>query len=355
MARPTLEEVRRDNAAYFLTIMDDPHPLRALKTHVRSIGAPTLKEAKEGYEKVLEGWGRIRDNDSFLNFRRMSMGMNVLDSSTTVTGMDLLFMLCDKPKIFVMEKDIGTLLLETDLKGSDFEDLKLPFRTIYIQLPPNPYKVWIKGEVGNLEGVYVTQDTGDPGVSWTIMILVGRKDDMLDPCDDCLFSMPVLLEAGPLDTQVEIRLEDLKRRKHEPEAVNNLGQFGDVFKWVLNCLLYINSEGADLKRGWFHEKAAATMKAAKGNKKRNIRHTLEETSTEVTWVGRSVKIEKARIEGEPRGPLDGERDSPRLHWVRGFYRMQVYGAGRALRKKTWVKPFLRGEGREVLEKMYQVE
>jgi hypothetical protein len=354
MARPTLEEIRRDNAAYFETIMDDPHPLRALKTHVRSIGAP-VKEAKEGYEKMLSRMRVMRNNDSFLNFRRMSVGLMALDKSANVTGMDLLFILCDEPKIFVMEKDIGTLLLETDLKGSDFEDLKLPFRTIYIQLPANPYKVWIKGEVGNLEGVYVTQDTGDPGVSWTIVILVGRKEEMLDPCDDCLFSLPILLEAGPLDSQVEARITDLKKRKYEPEEVDNLTQFGDVFKWILNCILYINSEGADLKRGWFHEKAAQTMKAAKGNKKRNIRHALEETSTEVTWVGRSVKIEKAHVEGEPRGPLDGERDSPRLHWVRGFYRMQVHGAGRALRKKTWVKPFLRGEGREILEKVYKVE
>ena len=41
-------------------------------------------------------------------------------------------------------------------------------------------------------------------------------------------------------------------------------------------------------------------------------------------------------------PAVGTHNSPRFHWVRGFYRDQVHGEGRALRKRVWVEPFKRG-------------
>jgi hypothetical protein len=34
--------------------------------------------------------------------------------------------------------------------------------------------------------------------------------------------------------------------------------------------------------------------------------------------------------------------SPRLHWVRGFYRNQAYGKQWANRKLVWIEPFTRG-------------
>jgi hypothetical protein len=38
----------------------------------------------------------------------------------------------------------------------------------------------------------------------------------------------------------------------------------------------------------------------------------------------------------------GTHASPRMHWVRGFYRDQAIGPGRAQHKRIWVEPFMRG-------------
>lgn len=46
-----------------------------------------------------------------------------------------------------------------------------------------------------------------------------------------------------------------------------------------------------------------------------------------------------RIRREWQG---GTHASPRMHWVRGFYRDQPHGTGRTERKRIWVEPYLRG-------------
>jgi len=44
----------------------------------------------------------------------------------------------------------------------------------------------------------------------------------------------------------------------------------------------------------------------------------------------------------PDTDLGGTHNSPRFHWVRGFWRNQAYGPESSLRKRQWIKPFSRG-------------
>lgn len=55
-------------------------------------------------------------------------------------------------------------------------------------------------------------------------------------------------------------------------------------------------------------------------------------------LGENYRI---RREAEYQG---GHHASPRMHWVRGFYREQPYGPKLTLRKQVWIEPFLRGVG-----------
>lgn len=43
-------------------------------------------------------------------------------------------------------------------------------------------------------------------------------------------------------------------------------------------------------------------------------------------------------------PPEGTHASPRLHWVRGFYRQQRHGPHFTLLKRLWIEPYLRGLG-----------
>jgi hypothetical protein len=42
------------------------------------------------------------------------------------------------------------------------------------------------------------------------------------------------------------------------------------------------------------------------------------------------------------GSTNGTHASPRIHWVRGFYRNQPFGLGRSDRRLVWIEPFMRG-------------
>ncbi len=44
-----------------------------------------------------------------------------------------------------------------------------------------------------------------------------------------------------------------------------------------------------------------------------------------------------------------------LHWVRGFWRNQACGPGLSERKHIWIRPFLRGEGSEIVSKIYEAK
>ena len=53
-------------------------------------------------------------------------------------------------------------------------------------------------------------------------------------------------------------------------------------------------------------------------------------------VGRNYRLP------EPRATQGGTHASPRLHWRRGHFRQQAYGAGRAEHKTLWIEPMLVG-------------
>jgi hypothetical protein len=43
-----------------------------------------------------------------------------------------------------------------------------------------------------------------------------------------------------------------------------------------------------------------------------------------------------------RGTPVSEHNSPRLHFVRGFWRQQAHGQGRTLRRTQWIELYIRG-------------
>lgn len=346
------EEFIPKTRAFLDSIKNDPHPLKTQKTYRKILG-----DLSPRYDAMMKSWRARRDHDSFDNFRRFTGQMGIREPS-----IDLLLFLCDDPQTFIIGSDLGELLLDTDLKGGERQDLHLPFRTIYLQMPPNKFRLWSRPDKPPqmLEGVYVTSDNaevlepGDERASWMVFLLVGHPEDGY-VAHDGLFSAPILVRDGDIESRLAEVVE--KSRAKHPDLehhLRNLDQIQEIIRWTMNCVLYINSEGAELSRGWFHEKTAQTMQQARGGRRRQILHTLEVTSAQVTWVGRSIRIDKLHHEGEPRGPLEDDRMSPRLHRVRGFWRHQVCGVGRSERKLIWVRPYLRGTGRDVVEKMYKV-
>jgi hypothetical protein len=300
----------------------------------------------------------------------------------TIAGADMLYMIRSKPRIFVVAPELGELLKKTDIKGAELDMLHLPFPSIYLQMPPNEFKIGshIPGDAWPMEGVYVMEEDlttlniskmlreygglpetlanmdltacveGALGNKFKLffMIVIGKKDNV----DDCISSMPVYFDnRKPLDEQFEHRVTSLLERKTGMEA-ENLRSAQDIFKWVFNCLLYINSADSDVRKEWLHKGLAEKVKKAKGPKKAKLRQALERDSAEIHHVGGSIRIGTPPAT-EPGEPGTGTRK--RLHWVRGFWRNQACGPGFSQHKHKWIRPFLRGEGSEIVSKMYEMK
>lgn len=55
-------------------------------------------------------------------------------------------------------------------------------------------------------------------------------------------------------------------------------------------------------------------------------------------VGKNYKIRYVHSDGS----LGGHHASPRMHWVRGFYKQQPFGPQHSYRKEMWIEPYVRG-------------
>lgn len=349
-----------------------PHPLRTIKVLHKE--HPDIMDDKQFLTKVEPGG---------FHKHRMTFVESFRETPPNIAASDLLYALRTSPKIFDIAKDLGDLLRKTDIKGAEFDMLHLPFPSIYIQLPPSEFKVHshIEGEGMPLEGIYLLEeDLGAAEMGEMIrlnniplslvsnedmangvaqflgkrfklllMIAVGRKDGL----DDCVSSMPIYFkDSAGLEEQLDARVEDLKKRKMGQER-ENLLVVEDVFKWVMNCLLYINCADSDVRKEWLHKGLAEKVKQATGPKKTKLRHQLQETSAEIHYVGRSIRIgtPPAVSPGEP----GGEKRRMSLHWVRGFWRNQACGPQFSEHKHIWIRPFLRGEGAEIVGKIYEAK
>lgn len=323
-----------DNNKVFLdSIRHEPHPLRTIKIQRK-------RWASDPSGSLLPQ--RTGITGEYIAHRQHMVRIGV----PQLAAADLMFVLEDNPRVFVIEPELGRLLRNTGLKGAELDMLKLPFRTVYLQLPENDIPVLAsENDVGLLEGVYLTEEEQPDGGKMLLVLAVGTKKDA-PITDDCLFTTPFFFKKDvPVEEQVHARVDNVSTRKSGAEQAN-VEQTIEVFSWVFNCLLYITSSEADLREEWLNKSAAEKMKKAHGPKKAKIRNMLEMTSIRIVRVGAGVTLE-----GDP----GGIHKSPCLHWVHGFWRQQVCGVGRAERKHKWIRPFLRGEGREVVSKIYNVQ
>lgn len=338
------QEVFDRHAEFCKTLCDLPHPMRTK----RGYGLLSKEGLLDPVDAFLADAKRRFRSVPFLEYRK-----SYFDPQQQAT-LDSIYMMCDDPRIFSIEPALGELLQNTTLRGAEYEHLRLPFRTCFFKLPPNQFEVWISHtDHLPLEGVYVSEERHEDS-SWFLFLCVSTQPKERRFLDDCMFTMPILFVPGPLEEQVADRIEELRFGGHAlTPNWKNVDQFPAVFRWMVNVILYVTSSEADVQNGWWHEKMALTMKHAHGGHKAKVRRQLELESARVSWVGRTIRINRMDKTSSDGG-VEGDRKHPTLHWVHGFWRNQVYGQGRSLRRHIWVAPFLRGEGRDVVEKMYTV-
>lgn len=328
---------------------------------------------------------------TFLDYRNSALGSM---PRTGISAMDVSYAIWRKPRIYMIEEGIGELLLNTKLGDAvTLNHFRLPFDTIYLDLPDSEFEVRYLLPDGNiqvapLEGVYILEDTETKLSHEDALTSIGNRPDLIEvelrpltfilvskplegnpthpviPMDDCLFSFPMYFKEGSLKPQIDERIEEFLGRKKVQTDIDgtalekNLEHFEGIFEWLVNIMLYITMPKSRVDKGKGN-KGIPLKKLEKNKKKRRGM-----PDKKVFVVGRGIKISHL-MKRDPGAPQQGRKGVKRqLHMVSGSWRDVRYGPmkidGVKIQKEKrpfrhkWILPYPRGKGSEYFRNIFRV-
>lgn len=374
-----------------------PHPVRferlqGNKAHHDRLGIPWIpfESFCNRFFETLPG------GKTFLNYRTSYLG-NM--PRTGISATDVSYAIWRKPRIYMIEEDIGELLLNTRLGDIvTTEHLRFPFEAMYIDLPASDFEVRYRLEnggvqVGPLEGIYILEDDEITFTAEEVKGLTGSSENLAErplrpvtfilvsgqaqgpktlgqkqrgelPMDDCLFSFPMFFHDGPLKTQIDTRVgEFLGRKKAETDVEasvleKNLEHFKGIFEWIVNIAMYITMPKSRIDRG----KGNLGVPLRKLEKNKKKRRRIPDSTAFI--VGRGIKISHLteKESGESRHGQGGAKRQ--AHWVSGHWKdvrygpMKIDGVKVSKEKRSfrnrWMLPYPRGEGSEYFRNIFKV-
>jgi hypothetical protein len=231
--------------------------------------------------------------------------------------------------------ELAQMFLHTSLKDIPSTLVKLPYQSIYIAVTgalDEPVQLW-GGDSGwhDLAGLYVCAIDGGFFV-WAWGAPNERSRNALDDAGLWFVIKPDVedLESWLVDTYAPERVQD--------KVTAAPGVWSKLARLLVNTCLYLSSNDAEIVE--------------------RLTPAHERLSKELTkWPKKSPKHKEAKdaLRRQPRfrvvfpslkEVLKVEQAGPRLHWVRGHWRLARVGPGRAVQELRWVRPHLRG-GRDV--------
>lgn len=261
---------------------------------------------------------------------------------------------------FVVPVEMQEALSRTSLEDVDFDDLKLPYRCLYISLPDCEAEIWGGDttkwhKVGGAfvrfvpAGQCIEEVEGDQVCPKGMInvYLWGMENDLSHgPGDDASmwFTFDLAeLEGMDLESYLTMMLND-PRRDASLEEVTDLGRkmglstsfprgnmrdkamhgIMHTMRVVFNALLYMDCSDADVSLDTAVESAQVErkdietrlgrMKNPNKSRGRKLRKQLDNLPLDVvSWVGRSVRIKGTESVGTGTGTPQ------RKHWVRGHW------------------------------------
>jgi hypothetical protein len=254
-------------------------------------------------------------------------------------------------RVYEVSPGLSDRLLATELRGLSTDDLRLPFRNIFVSTPSRD-EVQIyndQTEWHRVEGFYVTEDKTAAGRLWRFMF-VGSSKNPDKPDDDALVHFGVALPGG-------ISLEEALRRERERHGALIttrekspgfnaffLSNWERLFKYAMNIIVYattpdINLEHVDLNKE-FRQIRDRVQKLPKNSQKReDLKKKLREMDPRHRiLLGRGIPPWTNEERGLDR---EGRTVTVRVQ-VQGHWKNQPYGPKSSLRKRLFVSPYWRG-------------
>lgn len=245
--------------------------------------------------------------------------------------------------IFELDAALAHAFLDTEVRVTG-ADILMPVPTFFLALPPGLLQMPVNGEGEepvSIDGVYVSHVINDekgPPQIWCSMSVL-----LPDPKDQGRVVTGTQHWKLPLDVPGSYEdwfLGDIATPDGcSPEASLRLSRM--VLRLVLNTILYITSEDADVKPD-FIVPAWVSAEAAKRSRKMGERLKKQHAASNVRYskVGHNLHFDPNLVAA---GQASGEaRSLTRRFIVRGHWRMQAHGEGRKQRKALWIKPHWKG-------------
>lgn len=270
-------------------------------------------------------------------------------------------------QIFDMPAYLVDLFRKTDVDSVPMSSIVLPYSVVYLYFGPQ-HDIELASD-WKVDGAYVSLNSaGILGIAITCEPPDQRHMELwpfsVEPTYIQQF-LPeqVALSVGEAVEQVKERdRADLNARRMggQPEGIPDLGAkwigrdtaesllgsfdresnaYRQALRLVINSLFYITAYREDIQQGWPKEAPAILVENAleQGRVGEKAKTLLEKAGY------RLVRLCGQFLLQEKTGRHISRSVSTEARWVRGHWRHQAYGGGRALRKLIWVRPYMVNE------------
>ena len=275
-------------------------------------------------------------------------------------------------RVYQLSPDLAVQMKHTELRNVLADDLRLPFESIYIMVPPEAQlKIW-NSETGwhKAIGIYITEERhmaemdeylkgGKSGTlrGWRMMIVGQDKAECTQATgDDTLSFFRILFKEGTKLTDIL----ETARREIQWDMENNPfctwdermnWDWEQQFRWAMNVVLYATWE--EPGEHWIANKEARKLwdrigKLPPNSKKRkNLQRKFQTIDKQKRiQLGAKIVINRRKGTSEDSEGKSGktETDETVLRVktrISGHWKRVVHGKGRTERRIQWIEPHWR--------------
>lgn len=265
---------------------------------------------------------------------------------------------------YVVSEGLATLLALTELRGLKVEDLKLPHKSLRLDVP-SCLGLKVQDESGEWQAVrtvFVHEDTKDDsstpgsviaGRSWRILGFSDmHRSEYGSDSAQAFFSIPLIIGDTAEEAVTRMRSRQEQNNKLpdlSPKSEAVVQSWVDVWRWVMNVMVYATTPDseADHVRGNADAESIwrRIQKVPKGSPKREkLNEQLRGMDQQwQTVLGRSVSLTPALREMYEHSQSQGNGNPLRVRTlVSGHWQRFAAGPGRLERVWKYRQPFWRG-------------
>lgn len=311
---------------------------------------------------ILEATTDITPEDGdFDNFGDMLLNEKEPDTilATGVSSMTSRYLLhklravAPTPNYFEVSEPLALQLLHTDLRGVVLEDVNLPFGAFVILLPRGIFQIHSR-DTGWHDATAMTVGLGywrntdlrkvfptghvprvKEGPRIVVMTYGEPNENSKFAQDDAVLTHSIHLSSEGLAAVSDVAYPDEKvMRFIEGEPLSWDEHSAYATRLVANLSLYLSSPHRDVEMP--AQAALERLRGKKGEKAKAKREKLR--NTRVYIVGGK---ERLSVEDRATFMAGGTKSRSVRSVVRGHWRNQAHGKGRAERKLIWIRPHVR--------------